>query len=338
MAVIGRNEGERLKVCLRSVLGQCAHVVYVDSGSTDHSVAFARSQGVEVVELDGLRPFTAARARNAGAARLLELAPDLEYVQFIDGDCELRSGWLEDAANALRARSGLAAVCGRLRERNRNASIYNRLCDLEWDRPAGPTDACGGIAMMRVKAFVEAGGFNPDLVCGEEPELCLRLRRRGWGIERLATDMAVHDAAMTRFGQWWRRASRSGYAYAQGAWRYGRSSAGSSLRPVMSIALWSGLVPLLILGTGLLMPALAVLPALAYAVQYRRMAGQQRRRGICAADARLYAVFTLLGKFAQSGGVLRFLLHRIARRRPVLMEYKSPVVAGRAVIAPLDTE
>src|SRR5664280_804375 len=38
----------------------------------------------------------------------------------------------------------LAVVCGRRRERNPDASIYNRLCDLEWDTPIGETLSCGG--------------------------------------------------------------------------------------------------------------------------------------------------------------------------------------------------
>jgi glycosyltransferase involved in cell wall biosynthesis len=41
VVAIGRNEGDRLKACLRSVVDVAALVVYVDSGSTDDSVAFA---------------------------------------------------------------------------------------------------------------------------------------------------------------------------------------------------------------------------------------------------------------------------------------------------------
>ena len=63
--VIGRNEGERLLRCLDAMLPQVERVVYVDSGSTDDSVAEAQKRGVEVVALDLQLPFTAARARNA---------------------------------------------------------------------------------------------------------------------------------------------------------------------------------------------------------------------------------------------------------------------------------
>ena len=62
VVAIGRNEGDRLRVCLTSALRDSNHVVYVDSGSTDGSVAMVRELGATVVELDLSIPFTAARA------------------------------------------------------------------------------------------------------------------------------------------------------------------------------------------------------------------------------------------------------------------------------------
>src|SRR5438128_11766742 len=83
VVVIGRNEGERLRRCLQSLGDRRSAAVYVDSGSTDGSAALAKSIGVEVVELDSSRPFTAARGRNAGFDRALELHPHAEFVQFV---------------------------------------------------------------------------------------------------------------------------------------------------------------------------------------------------------------------------------------------------------------
>ena len=158
IVAIGRNEGERLRRCLSSVLGRAGKIVYVDSGSTDGSVAMARSMGVEVVELDMSQPFTAARARNAGFARVA----DCVYVQFVDGDCEIVAGWIELAVQQLEENLNWAIVCGRRREQHLDASIYNRLCDIEWDTPVGEAHACGGDAMVRVAAFQQVGGYNPD--------------------------------------------------------------------------------------------------------------------------------------------------------------------------------
>jgi len=207
---IGRNEGQRLVRCLDSLVGRVARVVYVDSGSTDGSVEAARARGVEVVALDTSIPFTAARARNAGVARLREIAPDARFVQLVDGDCEVVAGWLERAHAALSARRELAVVCGRRRERHPEHSVWNRIVDVEWDTPVGDAKACGGDAMMRLDALAAVGGFDPSLIAGEEPELCVRLRAAGWKIERLDAEMTLHDAAMERVEQWWKRTVRSG--------------------------------------------------------------------------------------------------------------------------------
>src|SRR5262249_40970901 len=88
IVAIGRNEGLRFQRCLASLPGS-AIIVYVDSGSVDGSTHRAQQHGALVVELNDETPFTAARARNAGYAKLKSLAPELKYIQFIDGDCEL---------------------------------------------------------------------------------------------------------------------------------------------------------------------------------------------------------------------------------------------------------
>lgn len=215
VVVIGRNEGARLQRCLSSLTGYSECLAYVDSGSTDGSVTLAASLGAAVVTLDRASAFTAARARNAGLERLLQLRSDLAYVFFVDGDCEVVHGWIDEALRFLRSHAEVAVVCGRRRERHPERSIYNLLCDIEWDSaPVGEIDACGGDAVMRVAAFRQVRGFEPDLICGEEPELCARLRKAGWRVWRLAADMTVHDAAIYHLGQWWQRTVRVGYGYA----------------------------------------------------------------------------------------------------------------------------
>ncbi|MCH7909482.1 MAG: glycosyltransferase family 2 protein, partial [Candidatus Hydrogenedentes bacterium] len=172
--VIGRNEGERLAECLRSVLCVCDDVVYVDSGSTDGSVDLAAALGAQVVELDPARPFTAARARNEGIRALCTRSQPPRLVQVVDGDCELAPTWIQRAATFLAENPRAGIVCGRRRERHPEASVYNGLCDMEWDTPVGPADACGGDALMRLAAFEEAGGYNPTMIAGEDPEFSYR--------------------------------------------------------------------------------------------------------------------------------------------------------------------
>ena len=322
VVVIGRNEGARLARCLDAI-GDAGPVVYVDSGSTDGSSALAQGRGAAVVALDLVLPFTAGRARNAGFKRALELQPATELVQFLDGDCELVPGWLLRGDQELRGSPGVAAVCGRVRERHREASIYNRLCDLEWEAPPGPSRSCGGNSMMRTAAFLQAGGFDPGLIAGEEPELCVRLRGAGWGVLRVDRDMVLHDAAMTHFGQWWRRAVRGGWAFAEGAALHGAPPERHWVRERRSIAFWGLLLPATALllawptqGRSLLL--LLGLPALSARIYLRRaLAGAARR------DARLLALFHVLAKFPQSVGLVQFLALRLLRRRRRVVDWRE---------------
>lgn len=240
--IIGRNEGERLGACIASVQRDARLAVYVDSGSIDDSVRLARARGLPVVQLDSGAPFTAARARNAGLAWLTRHHPELAFVHFIDGDCELVEGWLEPAIAAIAAEADLAAVCGRRRERAPQATVYQWLCDREWDTPVAVADTCGGDALFRVEPLLAVDGFAEDLIAGEEPDLCHRIRQQGWRIRRIAGDMTFHDAAMTRFGQWWQRNRRSGYATAEALARRGRGVP-AMWREVVSNVLWA--LPLL---------------------------------------------------------------------------------------------
>ena len=211
---IGRNEGERLVRCLESIRGAHpgATVVYVDSGSTDGSVERAGELGADVVELDTRIPFTAARARNAGAARLREVRPEVDAIQFLDGDCELDAGWVAAAWRELQSAPEIAVVCGRRREKHPDATIWNAIIDLEWDTPVGEAAACGGDALYDAARFHAVGGFDDSVIAGEEPELCFRIRRAGGRVRRIDHEMTRHDAAITRLGQMWKRNVRGGHA------------------------------------------------------------------------------------------------------------------------------
>jgi len=322
VVAIGRNEGDRLKACLAAARRDASAVIYVDSGSTDGSRDWAREQGIEVIELDMEAPFTAARARNAGWRRLAEIAPDAAFVQVVDGDCELVEGFLADARGAFDSADRLAAVCGQRRERYPDRTRYNRLCSLEWEAPAGPSASCGGDAMFRLGALRQVGGFDPTLIAGEEPELCFRLRQRGWKILRLGRDMALHDADMTRLRQWWQRARRGGHAAAEGAWMHGRSPERYNVRRTATILLWALVLPLLILGLAWPTGGWSLLGLGLYPVQWLRIVGKELRRGRSGGDARLVATFTLLGKFPQLAGVVSFVVDRVRGRRAELIEYK----------------
>lgn len=321
VVVIGRNEGERLQRCLGSMADNLGQLVYVDSGSSDGSVAMSRALGVTAIELDMSTPFTAARARNEGFEALLKSRPETDYVFFVDGDCEVAEGWLREATEFLDARRDVGVVWGCRRERFPEKSIYNLLCDMEWqDLPVGETGICGGDAVMRVEAFREVSGYRSDLICGEEPELCIRLRRAGWRIWRLNRPMTRHDVALYRFGQWWKRMLRGGYAYAQGALIHGSSSPESLWVAESRRAwIWGLYIPLgaLLLSVTLGWPGLLVL--LIYPLQVVRLALTGR---FTVRENWLRAGALVISKFPEMLGQLKFIRDRLRRAQSRIIEYK----------------
>jgi len=319
VVVIGRNEGKRLRICLDSVVKATSRVVYVDSGSTDGSVQMVLAMGLAVVELDMHIPFTAARARNEGWKLLHEVSPGLSYVQFVDGDCELATGWLEAAAAFLDSNKKIAVVCGRLRERYPEQSIYNMLCDTEWDTAIGLTKACGGNAMVRIESFELAGGFRSDLIAGEESELCLRIRAAGWQVWRLDEEMALHDAAMTRFGQWWKRTMRGGYAYAEGAHLHGSSPEQHRIKESRRIWIWGLWIPLVSVGLTFWLGAWGLSLLLIYPAQVTRLALRGSRS---VGENWLRGLFLVLSKFPEALGQIKFIYNRLTRNKARLIEYK----------------
>lgn len=311
--IIGRNEGERFLRCLASVKSQVDVIVYVDSGSADGSIEAAVAGGADVVTLETTRLFTAARARNAGLERVLDIAPSTMMVQFIDGDCELQPGWISKSAAFLQDHPKAAVACGRLRERFPEASVYNWLLDAEWNTALGRVQACGGIALMRVAALKSTGSFNPDLIAGEEPELCVRLRADGWEVWRLDCEMALHDAAMMRFGQWWQRMRRGGYAFAEGMAMHGRPPERHCVKPMRRLLLWGILLPFTIV-FGTIFTPWALLLLLAWPSQVLRLWLQGTHP--------IRAIFLTLSKFPEALGALTYWWRSLTRRQARLIEYK----------------
>jgi glycosyltransferase involved in cell wall biosynthesis len=213
VVVIGRNEGERLRTCLRSVArmrhtGFEVETIYVDSGSSDGSLDVAVAEGAWTIALEPERP-SAALGRNAGwrAARG-------EMILFLDGDTILNPEFCEAALVEFQDHA-VAVVWGHRREIHPERSLYVRVLDLDWIYAPGPTLYCGGDALMRRDVLERVGGFDETLIAGEEPELCRRIAATGFTILHVDRPMTGHDLAMTRFSQYWRRNTRAGYAFAE---------------------------------------------------------------------------------------------------------------------------
>ena len=327
VVVIGRNEGTRLVECLKSLTPQSRYIVYVDSGSTDSSCKTAEQLGVHVVNLDMSRPFTAARARNAGMAKVLELRPATEAIMFVDGDCVIAEGFLAAGADRLERDSQLAVVIGRLREHYPDASVYNRLCDTEWIKPVGRISECGGNALIKVSALTEVGGYREDLIAGEEPEMCVRMADQGWTMECIDVDMGFHDARMTRFAQWWKRSRRCGHAYAEGATLHGKGSSRHNVKQLRSVLFWGIAVPVLSIAClllawkspwflfGAFMWPVGWLFLFVRVTNYRKSQGDEPRH------AKLYAFFCILAKLPNGLGAVSYYWLRWTGKKSKIIEY-----------------
>jgi hypothetical protein len=287
-------------------------------------VAAAKARGVDSVALDTSVPFTAARARNAGWRRLLELEPDLSEILFVDGDCEIVDGFVTAAHRALGEDPTLVAVCGYRRERWPEKTPYNALCDIEWRMgPVGETRNFGGDVLIRASALVAVGGYDDSVIAAEDDELGVRLRRGGGRLTRIDVVSTLHDAAMTRIGQWWRRATRAGHAYAQVFDLHGARPERYFAREVRSTCFWGLAVPIAALG--LAGPSLGLSLGLLgiYPVQAARTFAGARRRGLTLRESVLWGASCTGAKVPEALGLLRYHLDKVRHRRPTIIEYKG---------------
>jgi glycosyltransferase involved in cell wall biosynthesis len=214
IVIIGRNEGERLEHCIRSVQTmnnpfQDIEIIYVDSNSTDDSLARAQALGAQTLEVHPERP-AAAIGRNAGWR-----AAKAPFILFLDGDTLLHPDFVKVAWQQLTSDAKIAIVWGHRRERFPQSSIYQRVLDLEWIYPPGISRFCGGDALMRRQVLEEVDGYNPLLIAGEEPEMCQRIRAKGYVIWHIDQPMTLHDLAIKHWAQYWKRATRAGHAFAE---------------------------------------------------------------------------------------------------------------------------
>jgi len=194
------------------------------------------------------------------------------------------------------------------------------LCDVEWlDYPTGETKYCGGDALIRVTAFRQVQGYRPDLICGKEPEMCVRLRRAGWRIWRTLDVMPLHDVAIYRFSQWWRRTQRTGYGYAQAVALHGAPPEYHGVLESRRAWSWGLFLPLLSLAVALCFGPWGFLLLLAYPLQILRIAliGKHSARRNW-----WRAVALILGKFPEMQGQLRYMGNRLRGAQARLIEYK----------------
>jgi GT2 family glycosyltransferase len=324
LVVIGRNEGQRLLLSLQSMQSSHCPIVYVDSGSSDNSVEIARPLVSCLHQLDSAMPFSAARARNEGFQQLTALFPNLQYIQFVDGDCVLYEGWLDAAQTAMQQDSKRAAVIGHLQELSPEASIYNRMCAMEWRSPAGDLTnfgALGGISLIRADVFKQLGGFKDNVIAGEDSEFGVRLSLAGYKVTKIDHFMAIHDANMTTFQQWWKRAVRGGHAIGQRADLNGNTLAQDCVKERKSTLFWGVFLPMLALFLLLFAGRWSLIILFAYIFLATKVYFYRRKQGENYRDAFTYAQFMPFVKIANGLGLLKFYVNKFKHSYEII-EYK----------------
>jgi glycosyltransferase involved in cell wall biosynthesis len=317
VVIIGRNEESTIQASIESASPY--PLVYVDSGSSDQSVELAKASKAHVIELDDSKAYTAARGRNAGFRYLSEQYPDIQYIQFVDGDSTLSKGWLEYGAAVLEKKPRTAAVQGILDERYPDLSIYNKLCEMEWKRVVGPIDYITGLSMIRVKALKETGGYDETIIAGEEPELSLRFIKLGYVMELLDYKMATHDAKMLRFMQWWTRCLRYGHGFSEHLEMEGANK--KYIREKFSTLFWAGVIPSLIILSLAFAPLFSVFIASSYVyLIWKIMKFRQRTYNDSQKDGILYACFLCFAKFPQLLGMCLYHYRTLFKKEKTLIE------------------
>ncbi|MEK9715938.1 MAG: glycosyltransferase [Candidatus Heimdallarchaeota archaeon] len=218
VVIVGINVERHLAACIESVFNSDyptyqLNIVYVDGGSNDTSVEIAKSfPNVKVLELNDKAP-TPGKGRNLGWK-----AVDGSWVQFLDADTVLHPQWLKRSINTIGDEIG--AVCGKRQEKFPRKNVFHLIGNLEWRYEQGPCRYFGGDVLYKKEILSRTGGFDENLVGGEDPELSYRIRKLGWEIFRLNEPMTVHDLEMNTFRQYFKRAFRSGYSYAEISLRF----------------------------------------------------------------------------------------------------------------------
>jgi GT2 family glycosyltransferase len=210
--VIGRNTARTLRSCLQSLKqersGYIKEITYVDGGSKDESIAFAKAiEGIKIIEHTVEKP-TPGKQRNAGWK-----SAGTEWIHFFDGDTTVDKNWISEAVKNIDSKT--AAIFGWRKEVYPRKNYFHFIADLEWTEPKSEATFFGGDVLIRKTVLEETGGYDESLTAGEDPELSARIRSKGWKIKGVDTLMCYHDINMAHFRQYFARSARSGYAYAE---------------------------------------------------------------------------------------------------------------------------
>lgn len=196
VVIIGRNEEQFIAKSVSSALAiktklPNMEVIFVDSASTDRSVAIAQEYPIKILGLRPNWPLCVAAGRYTGF-----LHSTGEFILFLDGDAEVETDWMLRALAFMDAHPNYGAIAGVLDEEyitRDDVRVGGTQNVFRQDISKEQVDckALGGIAMYRRAALDKAGTVNPHLPTGEDDELCMRIRNCGYKLARIRGRMAI---------------------------------------------------------------------------------------------------------------------------------------------------
>jgi cellulose synthase/poly-beta-1,6-N-acetylglucosamine synthase-like glycosyltransferase len=296
-------------------------LIYVDSDSSDDSPCIASEAGARVIIVRPDRP-TPALGRNAGWR-----ASAAPFILFLDGDCVLHPDFVTRTLPEFEDPK-IGIVFGRTRELHPNASVFHRVYDVHWwSPPVGAAEFCLGTALVRRSVLAAVKGYDPNLMAGEEPEICMRIRRLGYVILCVDLPMAAHDVAMTHWSQYWRRGERQGYAHAEVSQRLGKENSPALAARTRRTQIWGSVLVLLpmaaianLIVTSSWLP-LAIVAVILVALAARE-AFSCRRKTRSVYTLLLFGIHSYLKEVPRLVGQLRYFYDRRTGRK-TWIEYKT---------------
>jgi glycosyltransferase involved in cell wall biosynthesis len=193
VVIITRNEQNNIKSCVESVLSEvvtcCAQweIIISDSDSADCTVQSAMCYPVRIIEVRGTH-LSAALGRHVGL-----MHSNYPYVLFLDGDMELRKGFIEKAYSYLEQDRGVAGVVGQRDDIiYDNGHIVGHIENVYDIQEIGECRHFGGAFLARSDVVRKVGSYDIHMFSNEEPELHSRLMMAGYKVLEIPEPMVVH--------------------------------------------------------------------------------------------------------------------------------------------------
>lgn len=137
-----------------------------------------------------------------------KVSPEAEFVCFVDDDAELPPAALSELAGFLRENPGAGAAGPRIAVMSEPGIAAHKANFVSWAGRYSEKDSSGPLEcdwlnstcfMARVSALKQAGGFYPGFFINhEDVDICLRLKKNGWGVVYLPGITVLHDIAPGR--------------------------------------------------------------------------------------------------------------------------------------------